>query len=153
MTLNDVQKAALVLFVAKEVQDSNSLSLMRGIALAVRNRVRAGMQGGNWLDVIENSGDYSGNDPYRDVDPHRLSVNDRALQMFARDIDSIFYGESRDELVEIFEGREMDGKRGDPILYWQFINRPLRQWFVENIVRDNKNHARRTQIGNVVFYT
>ena len=153
MTINDVQKAALALFVAKEVQDAGNLALMRGIALAIRNRVRAGMHDGNWLDVIEAAPDYAGNTPFTDADPFRLTVQNRALQMFARDIDGIFYGETRDELTDIFEGKSSEDGNREPILFWQFTNRPLRQWFVENIVRDTHNHKRRTQIGNVVFFT
>lgn len=142
MTLNDLQKAALILFAAREAGDTGSLQAMRGICYAIRNRVRTGWYDGNWLDVIENADESAGNLPWRDADPVRLTVNDRGLQMLARDIDGIFYSGGDDEVAAAI----------DNALYWQRIDKPIRQWFVDNIVRRPEDHGRRAQISSIVFF-
>lgn len=141
MTLNDLQKAALVLFAAKEAGNTGSLAAMKGICYAIRNRVRAGWHDGSWIDVIENANDYAGN-PATDR-PRILTLNDRGLQMLARDIDALFYsGGMEDEVAESFK----------TVLYWQHIDRMSTPWFFENIIRNPQEHRRAVLVGTIAFF-
>ncbi len=141
MTLNDLQKAALVLFAAKEAGNTGSLAAMKGICYVIRNRVRAGWHDGSWIDVIENANDYAGN--VAAATPRLLTLTDRGLQMLARDIDNLFYsGGMDDEVAESFKS----------VLYWQHIDRMTTPWFFENIIRNPANHRRAVQVGTIAFF-
>ena len=145
MTLNDVQRAALVLFAARQVGSDGNLEQMKGVCYIIRNRVRAGWGDANWLTVMEEASSCAGNDP---VD-ERLRLEDRRLAHLARDIDSIFYGDESDEIARVCIRQS---KERPPILYWCFIHRPMRDWFKLTIAGDPKNHPMRSQIAFMMLY-
>ena len=144
MTLNDLQRAAVALFAAREAGPEGSLDQMRAICHIIRNRVQAGWCEG-YLDAVEM--DYTVN-----ADPQGmkgvLSLKDRNLAQLAKEIDEIFYGQDESETARIC-GRQ-DKERG-PVLYWCFIDRPVTDWFKENIVRRPEEHRQRAQIGNMMY--
>lgn len=146
MTLNDVQRAALVLFAAREVGDDGNLEQMKAVCMIIRNRVRAGWSDGNWLTVMEEHANIAGNDRPET----RLRLEDRRLQALARDIDGIFYGQDQDDDVAKACARQ-DKDRG-PIFYWCFIQRPIRGWFATRIIGDKENHRNRGQISFMMLY-
>ena len=145
MTLTDLQRAALVLFAAREVGPDGSLDQMRAVCHLIGNRVRAGWGDANWLTVIENASSVAGNQS-RYADP--LDVMDRKLQTLCREIDDIFYGEGADEMGQLCAAIDKDHP---PLLYWTFIDRPMRPWFEENIVRQPESHRQRAQVGNNMY--
>lgn len=145
MTLNDVQRAALVLFAAREVGSDGNLEQMKAVCYGIRNRVRAGWSDSNWLTVMEEHSSIAGNEPLGE----RLRIDDRRLQALARDIDSIFYGNEDDELARMCERQ---GKDRPPIFYWCFIHRPIRPWFQNTIIADPINHPNRAQISFLMLY-
>jgi hypothetical protein len=145
MTLNDVQRAALVLYAARQVGADGNLEQMKAICYIIRNRQRAGWGDGNWLTVLEEAPNCAGNDP---VD-ERLRLEDRRLQALARDIDMIFYGQEDDEIARACSRQ---GKEIPPIFYWCFIHRPMREWFERVIAKDPDNHKQRAQIAFMYLY-
>jgi hypothetical protein len=146
VTLNDVQRAALVLFAAREVGADGNLEQMKAVCYVIRNRVRAGWSDGNWLTVMEEHRNIAGNE--RPID-ETLRLEDRRLQHLARDIDAIFYGHEDDEISRVC-GRQ-DKARG-PIFYWCFLHRPIRKWFEATIIGDPINHKNRSQIAFMMLY-
>ena len=138
-----MQRAALVLFAARQVGLDGNLEQMKAVCYIVRNQVRAGW--GDWLAVMESHSDRAGNDP----PDERLKLEDRRLMNLARDIDAIFYGHEDDEISRVC-GRQ--SKERPPILYWCFIHRPIRPWFEAMIAKDPINHKMRSQIGFMMLY-
>jgi hypothetical protein len=145
MTLNDVQRAALVLFAAREAGPDANLEQMKAICYVIRNRVRAGWGDGNWLTVIEDHASMAANERLED----RIRIEDRRLQALARDIDQIFFGTEDDEISKVCA--RQDKERG-PIMHWNFIQRPIRKWFEETICHDSANHPSRAQIAMMMLY-
>lgn len=148
MTLNELQKGALVLFAAREAIDTGSLSAMKAVCFIIRNRVKAGWHDGNWLTCIEYAPEVAGNLPPEN--PRILDLNERALQLLARDVDGIFQGTTMDDLASGFGDPGAKGTR--PALYYQFMNRPATPWFQKHIVNDRRNHAIRTRLDPMVFF-
>lgn len=148
MTLHELQRGALVLFAAREAIDTGSLSAMKAICFVIRNRVKAGWHDANWLSCIEHASEVAGN-VAPDV-PRLLNLNERALQMLARDVDGIYYGTAADELETGFGDPAIKGSR--PALYYQFMNKTPTPWFQEHIIGDRKNHPVRARLTPLVFY-
>lgn len=150
MTANDLQKAALVFFAARET-GCRDLQQMRAICYVIRNRLRQGWAE-NWLTLIETAGVHAGNDPLPD---YSLDLQNRNLQLLARDIDQIFFGDSytSDPIAEaVSEVRTISGKKRNPPLYYCFADRPIRDWFTSRIIRDQENHQNSTQVGFMMLY-
>lgn len=145
MTLNDLQRAELVAFAAREVGDDGNLEQMKAVCYIIRNRVRAGWSDGNWLTVMEEHFQIAGNER----PDCRLRLEDRRLQALARDVDAIFYGHEDDEVSRTC--MRQDKQRG-PIFYWCFVQRPIREWFKAAIIADPVNHRSRSQIAFMYLY-
>jgi hypothetical protein len=145
LTLNDIQRAALVLYAARQVGVDGNLEQMKAVCYILRNRQRAGWGDGNWLTVIEEAPSVAGNDPLDE----RLRLEDRRLQNLARDIDMIFYSQEDDEISRVCARQDKDRP---PIFYWCFIHRPIRDWFARTIASDPTNHKMRAQIAFMMLY-
>lgn len=145
MTLNDVQRAALVLFAVREVGEDGNLEQMKAVCYIMRNRVRAGWADGNWLTVMEDHANMAAN--Y--LTDAKIRVDDRRLQALARDIDGIFYGHEDEEISRTCSRQDKD--RG-PIMHWCFIQRPIRPWFEKTIIGDPEHHRNRSQISFMMLY-
>lgn len=143
MTLNDVQRAALVLFAAREVGPAGSLDQMKAVCHVVRNRVQAPWHA-DWLEALEHHAPVAAHEP----DRFPLTLNDRRLGQLARDVDEIFYGGAADDIARMC-GRQ-DKDRG-PLLYWCFIDRPLAPWFSQNVIGKPGEHKQRAQVGNSMY--
>jgi hypothetical protein len=77
--------------------------------------------------------------------------------MLLQAIDDIYHGQRwvpsgadgvRDEDAQ---GTDLESAVGTA-LYWVRLDRPVRPWFAENIVRDRENHPERSQMGLMMFY-
>ena len=144
MTLNDLQRAALVLFAAREAGTDGSLDQMRTVAHVMVQRVAAGWAE-NLLDTIESAEAAAA---HLGAGYTRLGLNDRRVQMLAREVDEIVYGQSGSEIGRLC-GRQ--DKECGPILYWAFLGRPMREWFKENVVRRPQEHRQRAQVGSTMY--
>ena len=58
-------------------------------------------------------------------------------------IDDIYYSSADGDDVE---------KVVKEALYYQFVDRPFRVWFTNNIIRDPQNHPRLAHIGTMVLF-
>ncbi len=146
MTLNDLQRAAMVLFAAREAGPSACVEQMRAICHVARNRVQAGW--GDWFELIENAGEFAGNAPGT-MAAAKLDINDRRLQQLTREIDGIFYGDQEDDVSRMCA--RQDKERG-PLLYWVFVDRPVRPWFSETIACQPEEHRQRGILGFMYLY-
>lgn len=149
MTLNDIQRAHLALFSAREAGQGASIEQMQAIAMCIRNRVRQGWHDGDWMKAIENAQDYRAHD---DIPAGKLESDNRSFQRFIRDIDEIYFSRrdwekdpSRDPMPSLDEAL---GK----CCYWMFLNRPIRNWFKSAIIENPQSHIQRTQMGLILFF-
>jgi hypothetical protein len=145
MTLNDLQRAALVLFAARKAGPKGSLDQMRAICHVLKNRAQAGWAD-NYLSLIESSEDCEGNEPGSDA---LLDLNDRRLQQMAKDVDDIYFGAADDEISRLCARQAKD--KG-PLLYWVFVDRPIKPWFRENIIARPQEHFQRGIVGFLYLY-
>lgn len=134
MTLDQFQRAKLVDFAHQQAIHTGSIAAMKAVALVLRNRVRGGWHDGNWLAVIQEAEEASGNEPWPAA---QIDVYSRGFQMLLQAIDDIYYGNPFDENLERTVGKA---------LYYQFIDKPLRPWFTENIILQ-PSHQRHAVIG------
>lgn len=149
MTLADAQRAMLALYAVREAGPRGSLEEMRAVACCIRERVRAGWHDGSWMSVLEHAHLESGNTV---EEPMRVDPNSRTLQRMLSEVDDIYYAQARHH-TEQDDGLTVEASIAEHKLkYWCFLNRPMRAWFVDNIVRDPKNHPNRGQMGNMMFY-
>jgi hypothetical protein len=157
MTLNDVQRAALALFAAREAGEGGSLEQMKAIAYIVRNRVKAGWFDGQWLTVIEHSWESAGNLAKKRA---LLDPSNRIFQRFVADIDDIYYGAGRPTRVihetptaQRFaaDGGELEAATSSA-LFWAWLDRPYTPWFNENILGQSRSHPMRAQMGLLAFF-
>ena len=139
MTLDQLQRARVVFFAHEQAAATGSLAAMKAVCYVVRNRVRAGWHDGSWIDVIEHHPEVAGNERQ---DPPLLDVYNRSFQMLTQAIDDIYYAAG---------GDETERATGEA-LYYQFMDRPLRGWFTENIIRHPAEHPLRATIGSMVLF-
>lgn len=135
-------------------QEANEEGLngMMAVAFAIRNRVRAGWYGGNWIDVLSNMDKTSSR-----LEPPTNSIPDtRTFSMiqFMQIIDGIFSG-AQDDNVTIKQGgdAQLMGLRIPVALYWGRLDQITNPWFLENIVRKPDQHARMAQVGQLFFFS
>lgn len=139
MTTETFTKAQLALLCWRNAPEKN-LNVLKALAFVVRNRVRAGWHGGEWLAVIANDYLYG----YRalGVPPLEQEFPDLrgdTFQRFLWEVDRIY-----------------DGSAGDPLsegaLYWAPAGYPLREWFEQKITRQPEEHPRVAQVAQVMLW-
>jgi hypothetical protein len=159
LTLNDVQRAALALFAAREAGEFASLEQMKAIAYCVRNRVKAGWHDGQWLTVLEYSEEAAANMPSTRV---ILDPANRILQRLIADIDDIYYGTPAGDpnriknMIPTAQRFAADGGTLEQTLhaccYWCWLNQPFTPWFQANIIDQPEYHPHRVQLGLMAFF-
>lgn len=142
MNFANFERAQVARFAYLEARRTGSLDCMKGICYVIRNRVKNGWGDGTWLSVIEAHSKVEGNLPGGQAPAVRLEGADRLLQLIIRDIDDIYTGASSDETKRVIQDA----------LYWQFVDRPPKPWFVENIVRQPESHPRIAGLGMIAFF-
>lgn len=146
MTQKDVDRAMLVRYAVQEAGPRASLEQMKAICYCLRNRVREGW--GEWIDVIESADETRANEP---LEPVRLDTASRAYQRLLHDVDDIYFGHRSD----YSEGMTLEDslcEQGTPYFYWLFLNRPMSQWFKDNIASQKANHPSSATMGLMVFF-
>lgn len=140
MTLQQFERARLALFAHDQAAHTGSLDSMKAVAYIMRNRAKAGWYEGTILSVIEHAHESAGN-AYSPVRPI-IEAGDRNFQLLLHHIEDIYHGSAEDSVR---------GTVGD-CLYYQFANMQPRDWFIENIIRDQGNHPRRASFGLMFLF-
>lgn len=139
MTLDQFQRAQLVTFAHQEAAHTGSLHAMKAVCYIVRNRVRAGWHDGQWIEAIQKADESAGNQPYP---AQRIDVYSRIFQILLNAIDDIYFSAASDDVERVV----------DKALYYQFVDRPLREEFTETILRHPESHPRRAVIGSMILF-
>jgi hypothetical protein len=125
---------------------------MLGIAFTIRNRVRAGWYGGDWLQVLSHTHEWSASlalpDPYALPDIRIYSINN-----FLQEISGVVSG-SREDDVTIKRDSLMTFRPGAlPLaLYYGRLDKIDNPWFLENISM-NPEHKRVSNQGTLYFWS
>lgn len=152
MTQNDFIRAQLAAFCIREAGPDAPLEHMKAIALAMRNRVRQGWHGGDWLENIDRAAEYSAHGP----GPRALlDLKNRNQGRLVREIDEIFFSrpaESYDgQAHNLEESISFDDAVGKSV-YWAFTNRVFTAWFKVQILDRAEDHRQGTQIGLMMLF-
>ena len=145
------ERAQVAAFAYNEARYTGQLECMRAICFVLRNRVKAGWGDGSWLSVLETSWVVAGNEPRPSKPEEPVSSTDRLLQLIVRDVDDIYLGQDRldDDTRRICLG---DNPPKTAALYYAFVDRPIRDWFQVNIIRETGEHPHMGNIGTMMLF-
>ena len=141
MTYENYIKARLVDFIAGEAFNSGGVEAMLAVAQVLANRVNAGWQGGDWLRVIHNAGDYRGT-----VQPSNgleIDPRDGNFRELLRRVDDVYHGTADDTSVNNDSGKS---------LYYAELHNINREWFTDHILNDLESHPRLASVGQITFF-
>lgn len=147
MTLNDLQRAELVLFAAREVGPKGSLEQMKAVCYCIRNRVRAGWHDGRWITVMEKAHEEAAHYTEKSA----IDIDSRNLQRLMHDVDDIYYSQNTSGDGDGFGSDGLEHSVGTQ-KFWMFLDRPATDWFITNVVRDMENHPSHAQMGLMMFF-
>lgn len=147
MNLSTFERAQVAAFAFREASHTGSLDCMKAVCYVLRNRIKAGWGDGSWLNILASHPHVAGNEP---AEPREMKPSDRLLQLLVRDIDDIYLQQEYDDnLRRVVCG---DDPPKTAALYYAFVNRPIRPWFAENIVRMNQDHPHSGNVGPIMLY-
>lgn len=152
MTVQDYIKSQLAMLAWWEGHRRGGVNNMLAVAFVVRNRVRSGWLGGDWMKLIANhfrwsAGDFVPNmsvlDALDDAEVEVPDFHDAALRRMLEEIDGIFDGSTPDNMTE-------------GALYYAELNRVDPEfndnWFKLNILDNLSEHKRVATVGVVSFF-
>jgi hypothetical protein len=161
MNFASFERAQAAAFAYREGRHTGSLDCLRAVCFILRNRKKSGWGGGSWLSVMEAAGEVAAHEPEPATGNWQLAT-DRLLQMIVRDVDDIYLEQEpwEDRVAQVVCGttvQTMAGSTGragafginqwNPVLYYSFVDRPPRPWFVENIIQKAQEHPQVGQVG------
>ncbi len=154
MNFATFERGQVAAFAFREAHHTGSYDAMRAICYVLRNRVKAGWGDGTWISVLENAHQVAAThinfEMLASGHAEGLSQN-RLLQMIVRDVDDIYLGQERwdDNVRRVVCGEDPRSK--SVALFYSFIDRQPRPWFVENVIRSS-DHAHIGNIGALLLY-
>lgn len=141
----------MILLKSWQEAHEEGLNGMCAVAFAIRNRVRAGWFGGNWIEVLSNLDKSSSKlelpiTAIPDTRPY-------AMMQFMQIVDNIFSG-SQEDNITIKQGGDVQsmGLKVPVALYWARLDQVTNPFFLENIIRKPEQHPRIAQCGQLFFF-
>lgn len=149
MNMNDINRAHLALFSAREAGPEGSAEQMRAIAICIRNRVRQGWHESDWMKNIEHAQHYRA---HEEIPSEPINPENRSFQRLIRDIDEIYF--SRRDFVKEPSHDPMPSldEAIGRACFWMYVNRPVRDWFKLAIIGNPSAHAQKAQMGTMLFF-
>jgi hypothetical protein len=136
-------KAQLAAFAHREAYETGALTAMLAVACILRNRVRKGWHGGDWMTNLNHACEYA---PFKreTTDPDEYDLTNGAFRRVLQEVDDIYSGVYGDEfssngLYYLDTGLLQSG-------------RVIRPWFEQRILGDGASHPRIAQVGNLVIF-
>jgi hypothetical protein len=125
---------------------------MMGIAFTIRNRVRAGWYGGNWLDILAHHQEWSATTATPSIELPDPRIN--SFMKLLQQIDGVFNGMVDDNITIKQDGVSNLIITGPPpvALYYGRMDKIDNPWFLENISRKGELHPRIAQVGLISFF-
>jgi hypothetical protein len=141
---------------------SEGLNGALACAFTIRNRLRAGFYGSDWIALLSHHQDYAASSvsPQYDLpDPRNYAFNQLLQQ-----IDGIFAGTTEDDITapsKLFSGGPVGQVEHSfaqpsppPALYYGRLNDiNIREWFLESISRNTEQHRLIATVGSLSFFS
>jgi hypothetical protein len=144
MTFDDFNKSILSLLAWRE-ERSNGVNGMLGVMFVVRNRVKAGWFGGDYLQNIAGHNQFSSMSVSGDSQTIKYPpINDPQFTQALQLVDDV-YDENNPRVDTLTNGA----------LYYADLNNPTFTkggWFETHILNDSTNHPRSAQIGSTTYF-
>jgi len=151
------EKAQLFMRVWQEAAHLGEQAMM-AVAFALRNRQRAGWEGGFWLKVIEHADRLRYNDAPLNLDWPDL--RDPIVHRVLARIDGVYDGSASDNLtsvtapmpIERYAWQGGDSAQVRTGKYWAELSGITNKEFLERIVRDPASHPKTSTVGSLTFF-
>lgn len=142
MSPENFVKAWVAAFCHAEAAHCGGHDAMLAVACVLRNRVKKGWFGGDWLKVVDNAAEASALTPktYTPID-----LSDPGFRRLLQEVDDIFLGMYPDSYTE-------GGLYYMDALY-PTHGQQLKPWFQEKILQDGVNHPRKAQVGMLMIFS
>jgi hypothetical protein len=158
VTGSDFIKAQLALTAFRD-GSHESINGCLAVAFCIRNRVRAGWQGGDWLKVLAHHSEYAASatppNPYDLPDPRNYTFG-----LLLQEVDGIFSGSREDDILTPNSSLmgpivNFEGQPARPVaLYYGRLDDPnIREWFVQNISSNHDSHRQIASVGSLTFFS
>jgi hypothetical protein len=137
----DFEKAVATLLAWRE-ERSNGPNGMLAVLFVVRNRSKAGWNGGDWAKIIEGHNQFSSISVLGDSQTVEYpDVRDPAFLAILQSVDSVYDDERQDLLT-------------NGALYYADLGKGVTPggWFDRNITQDPATHPRVAQIGTTTYF-
>ena len=130
------------------------LNAMLGISFVIRNRVRSGWFGGDWLQILSHHHEWSAN-------PEAYNTNELpdtrvlSFMMLLQQLDGIFSGAVDDNITIKRDGvaNQISLSGPPPIaLYYARCDQITSDWFLTNISRRGDIHPKIASTGLISFF-
>jgi hypothetical protein len=145
MTTTNIEKAWLFVQAWKEAGHLGEQAML-AIAFALRNRQRAGWEGGSWAQIIQ----YCNRIRYNEVPPNNgyPDLRDPVIRRVLAKIDSVYDGSAPDTFTSVTHPTlgVLTGK------YWAILKDITNVDFLEKIVRSPESHPKTSQVGDLTFF-
>jgi hypothetical protein len=144
MTYENYIKAQLVRFACEEAYHYGGTTSVMAVAQVIANRVAAGWNGGEWLDVIDEARKSAGTEAPRG---RKINWRDTNFRHILSGIEEIYHGTADDTSVN------MECDDGIAVsLYYCELHNVTNQWFKDNVLADLPNHPRIATVGQLTFF-
>lgn len=165
MNITDYVVSQLVTFAWREGRrlSPGSRDAMLGIAHVIRNRVRQGWEGGDWLRLIQKTNIHSASLPEEHDTTSLPDIHDGDFRWLIQQVEQMYSGFSPD-VTGGANTRDLGSSRYDALhrpapvdipkgaLYYCDLNKITRDWFTEKIVREKEQHPRTLECYPITFF-
>ena len=142
MTGETFIKAQLAYFAQQQVGHMGGRDAMLAVLCILRNRVKAGWYGGDWIQNLNHAEERGSLEP---IAPLPIDLTSPAFRRLLVDVEDVYQGQYKDELTRgglyfldsIFESH----------------GRQVRPWFTDNILRQSHRHHRVAQVGMLWIFS
>lgn len=134
---------------------------MLAVAWVIANRVRAGWQGGDWLKVLSYAPIHSASESSEMLSHTMPEVWEPTWRWVTARVEDIYDGTAQDtvtltpskEALAVnlpgSDNREVNQQK--PSFFYANLNMPIRDWFLEKIIR-SADHPRTVEIPPLVLF-
>lgn len=153
MTLKDFVVSNLGLFAWREGRrlSPGSRTGMLGIAHVIQNRVKAGQWDGDWLKVIANAHSHSASET---GELHSFDLPDPwdpDWRFIIEKCEKMYDGLLADEYTWS-PGFDNKTNAARPGYFYANLNQPIRQWFLDKIIKQPDNHPRVADDQPIIYF-
>ena len=140
MSPENFVKAQIAAYAYNEAAHCGGHDAMVAVACVLRNRVKAGWFGGDWMEVLNHAEEAA---PLTSTIAPTIALSNSSFRRLLEEVDDIFLGMYTDTMTE-------GGLYYFDVLHAQ-TGRDIRPWFKQKILQDQANHPRKAQVGMLLI--